>query len=110
MEENSEHLADLMRRYGYTQKEAQAAYHLDKAWVLLVELHLETVEEEPDDTYPDIEQETRKFWEAIENKIFEHIHIHTHFRELHRFLGMRVLRRIYPKGWEAADASEGDEG
>ncbi len=98
-----------MPRYGYTQKEAQAAYHLDRAWDFFEELHEELPAGDPDNPPPDLEGSARRVWESIHHEIYGHTSIHIHFRELRRFLGMRVLLRDYPEGWgEQSTAEEGE--
>lgn len=111
MEENQEHIQDLMRRFGFSEKEALAAHHLDKAWALCEEIHKEAFAEKSDATQPNLEEAARELWEGIHREIYGHVHIHAHFRELYRFLGMKVLERHYPEGWgrEPQDEEE-DQG
>ncbi len=104
MEESREKIADMMSRHGFTEKEAEAAYHLERAWELFEEIYRKTHSPDPDEPRSaDLEEAkrrvSRKLWEGVHRAISEHTAIHAHFGALFRWLGMGVLRRDYPEGW-----------
>ncbi len=102
MEESREQIEDFMRRYGYNEREAQAAYHLHRAWDLFEEMDEEAVDEGASHGSA-LQEEVYKFG----MRVFRDMHFGTHFAELNRWLGMRVLRRDYPEGW--GGGSQGEE-
>jgi hypothetical protein len=81
-EPTPERLQDLMRRYGFTEREARVSEHLLQAENLLTEL-----EREDQPSY------------SIGHFVWRETHVREHFNALRRQLGLRVLRRNYPEGW-----------
>jgi hypothetical protein len=72
----------MMDKFGYTEREARVAMHLDRAEALLTELAREN---NPGSDLGHI--------------IWKETHIREHIRALRRELGMFVLYRDYPQGW-----------
>lgn len=90
-----ERVEDLMRRFGYTEREARVAIYLREAEDLLTELERET--------FPG---------PNIGHLVWRETHVREHFSALRRLLGIRVLRRDYPEGWgqlPGRDDQEDDE-
>ncbi len=111
MEESREQLEELMRRYGYNEDEAQAAYHLHKAWDLFIKLYAQEAEGRLADAARSGEEETERILAQVSHDTtFAYIHIEAHFHELQRLLAMRVLSRDYPDGWGGGSALEKAEG
>lgn len=81
----------MMDKFGFTEEEARIAIHLDKAEELLDKL----MEDDPGHSLASI--------------IWRETHTHEHFSALHRQLGLRVLRRDYPKGWGYVPPRDGEE-
>lgn len=75
-----EELQDLIERFGFEEKEAEAFYHLNKARDLFDELSV---------------GDERRFAKLL----FFEMDAGTLFRQLRRHLAVRVLRRNYPEGW-----------
>ena len=82
----------MMGKFGYTEKEARVAIHLEDAERLLVELTRE------DDSMTE-----------LGNIIWRETHTREHFRALHRQLGIFVLRRDYPEGWGYVSPENDDQ-
>ena len=91
-EPGSDRVREAMERFGYTEKEARAAAHLDDAERLFDELRRE-YEPEPD----------------LAAIIWAQTHTHEHFNALRRRLGVGVLRRDYPEGWGRLDPLEDED-
>ena len=87
-------IEDLMRRYGYLEKEAEAAHHLHRAWD-----HFDMLYDE---------------WFAGEpvrhrgSELARHFDMDPHFEALFHLLARRVLARDYPEGWGARAQSSGE--
>ncbi len=89
MEPPRDKIDDLMERYGYEEKEALAAYHLNRAEDLFNELF----------GNPDAPgMSSIVTWPLFGTAFFG----------LRRLLGSRVLRRDYPEGWGSRRSSEGE--
>ncbi len=82
----------MMGKFGYTEKEARVAIHLEDAERLLVEL----TREDDSMTY-------------LGNIIWRETHTREHFRALHRQLGIFVLHRDYPEGWGYVSPENDDQ-
>ena len=85
-EPSPERLRDLMVRYGFTEKEARIYLHLDEAERLLDDLVHQ-------------DRKERSSGSQIGAIIWRDTHVHEAFSTLHRRLAMRVLKRLYPKGY-----------
>jgi hypothetical protein len=90
-ENTPEEVADLMNRYGFSEKEALAAHHLRQAHKLFDEIFA-SQEEEP--TYA--------------ANVFNEITYGIHFITLAHKLGRAVLNRDYPAGWAHNLYNKGD--
>ena len=76
-------IEDLMRRFGYQEKEAAAAYHLGRAQHLFDEIFGED-----------------------ESRLMQIILHMPHFSALRGLLARRVLERNYPEGWGREEEDE----
>jgi hypothetical protein len=83
VEPSRETIEDLMQRYGYEEKEAEAAHHLRQAWDLIVEIY-----EVRSGSLP-----------AFTTGMFKVGFVDPHFYALFGLLGRKVLQRDYPEGW-----------
>jgi hypothetical protein len=92
MEEDRERIEDLMRRYGFEEGEARAAYRLNLARDAFEGLY----EDEPGS--------------RAANAIYELVFVTSHFKALNDYLARRVLERGYPEGWGRGRAPEREEG
>ena len=99
MEENRKQLEDLMRLYGFEEKEARAAYHLGIAEELFEELSEETYD-------------TRGVPRArgVEAWMHDEMDFGEHFHALRNQLARRVLRRDYPEGWGRRPGASSEAG
>jgi hypothetical protein len=88
VEENHEQIEELMRLYGFEEKEARAAYHLGIAEELFEEISKEAYQ-------------TRGFARArgVEGWMHDQMDFGEHFQALRNQLARRVLGRDYPEGW-----------
>jgi hypothetical protein len=88
VEENHQHVEDLMRLYGLAEKEARAAYHLHIAEELF-----EEISEEASKTseFPRVR--------GIQAWMHDEMDFGEHFHALRNQLARRVLQRDYPEGW-----------
>jgi hypothetical protein len=88
VEEEQKRLEDLMRLYGFEEKEARVAYHLGLAEELFEELS---------------EEAYRRGGFAAVRGVHAWMHdemdFGEHFHALRNQLARRVLRRDYPEGW-----------
>ena len=88
MDENHQHVEDLMRFYGLAEKEARAAYHLGLAEELFEEIS---------------EEAYRRGGFAAVRGVHAWMHdemdFGEHFQALRNQLARRVLQRDYPEGW-----------
>ena len=96
MEENRQAIEDLMRRYGYEEKEAEVAYHLGRAQDLLAEMHEESIAARSTNL------------PRVGSAMFRLAFVEPHFRALFALLDRRVLRRDYPERLGPPDPDEGD--
>ncbi len=87
-----EQLQDLMRRFGYEEKEAEAHYHLQKARDLFDEIF--------------VRDEQSNFAALLLHEMDAGVV----FKGLGRKLAMRVLRRKYPEGWGHVAPRDDEEG
>ena len=87
MEEGREHIEDLMRRYGYEEREAEVAYHLGRAQDLLAEMHEESFSLSETVALP-----------GLRASMYRMAFVEPHFRALFALLDRRVLERNYPRG------------
>ena len=76
-----------MERFGFTEHEARVFIHLNEAERLLEQL---TTEDAPESNEGAM----------LGDIIWTETHTHEAFNALYRRLGMRVLRRRYPEGWD----------
>jgi hypothetical protein len=89
VEENHKQLEDLMRLYGFEEKEARAAYHLGIAEQLFEEISEEEAYERR--RVPRVR--------GVEAWMHDEMDFGEHFHALRNQLARRVLRRDYPEGW-----------
>ncbi len=82
MEGTPEEIQDRMRRFGFSEKEALAWYHLKRAWDLFEEIN------------PPV-TESGGFIAGLYNEMYFGVH----FVALQNERGRSVLRRQYPEGW-----------
>jgi len=87
VEEHREIIEGVKRRQGYTEEEAEIAYHLGQAENLLTDLYQKTIES---DAGPS---------PRTTMAIFRSSQIEPHFRALFALLDRRVLKRHYPESW-----------
>jgi hypothetical protein len=102
VEPTREAIEDLMQRYGYEKKEAEAAYYLREAWDRFTRMYQDEAEEEA-------AAGTGRF-PLIFNQVFLQVNVDAHFRALSGLLATRVLGRDYPEGWGPRSAPEGPRG
>ena len=88
MEEDHKRVEDLMRLYGFEEKEARAAYHLGIAEELFEEISQEAYQRGGFARVRGIQA-----WMHDEMDFGEHFHV------LRNQLARRVLQRDYPEGW-----------
>jgi hypothetical protein len=91
-------IEDFMRRYGYEEKEVEAAYHLRQAWDRFTEIY---EDEAGSVSSPNLGAE-----------LFLQVNVDPHFNALWGLLSRRVLERPYPEGrgfWPASDEGEGEQ-
>jgi thioesterase domain-containing protein len=91
MEPSRERVEDFMRRYGYVEKEAEAAIYLREAWDRLTEL------EQADAEAANISQHALTHQRSL---------VDQHFHALGGVLARRVLARQFPEGWGFRPAPE----
>ncbi len=87
-----------MLRYGYKEKEAEAAYQLGQAQDRIVEMLQAEAEADA--------QARIGGWPRIFGRIFVQSSVIPHFDALRSLLARRVLARQYPEGWVSRPASE----
>ena len=92
MEPNRERIEDFRRRYGYEEKEAEAAIHLREVRDRLTELYRAEGEAEG---VP-----------RLRTTLFLQSNVDPHFSALSSLLAKRVLARHYPEGWGFRPGSE----
>jgi hypothetical protein len=130
-EQVKQEIEDLRRRFGFEEQEAVAFWHLREARGLIVEMlladegaHESNEGEQEDDILSDsaaFAESIRRITESIgqvgpdiANSIAFRVEIEArilqHFTALHRELGMRVLQRSYPDGWDQEPFVEEEEG
>ena len=106
MEDDRGHIDDLMQRYGYEEKEAEAAYHLREVRNRFREI------------YQDEAAAEGAIEEAFGNAVFARTYtamflmsaVDPHIDALARLLVKRSLDRQYPEGWGLRrDEDEGTE-
>lgn len=83
----SERLQEMMSKFGFTEKEARVAIHLEEAEKLLRELTRED------------NSMSGSSMPKLGSIVWIETHTREHFRALRRQLGVFVLRRDYPEGW-----------
>lgn len=105
MDENGTHLQSLLRHFGYSEKEAYAAYYLDQAFAWFEELLAERLAGEPYASLPDLEA----IGERGRAKVSWETDVNMHFRALHSVLARGILQRDYPAGWGMEPSSGEDE-
>ena len=92
MEPYRENIEAWMRRQGYTEAEAEVAYHLGRAEDLLADMLLKTFEEGSAPLPTDMAGQ------------FRMSHVEPHFRALFALLDRRVMRRDRPDSvWRPGD-------
>ena len=96
MEEHREIIEGLMRRQGYTEEEAEVAYHLGQAENLLVDMHQRTFES------------GSGALSRTQAGVFRMSQVEPHFRALFALLDRRVLKRHYPESWWRPGDSRGE--
>jgi hypothetical protein len=94
VEPNREEIEDWKRRYGYEEKEAEAAYHLREARNRILELYQADVEAGAG-SYPTIYSQMSLQSATV-----------PHFDALFNLLARRVLARQFPEGWGYRPAPE----
>ncbi len=92
-EPTPERLQEMMKKFGFTEREARIAIHLEEAEDLFTELERER--------YPG---------PNIGHFVWRETHVREQFNALHRRLGLRVLRRDYPEGWGYIPSKDNEEG
>jgi len=90
-ESNTGQLQELMRKFGYTEKEARISVLLDEAEDLFAEL----IQGDPGSDLGKI--------------VWTETHVRERFNDLHRRLALRVLRRDYPEGWGHMPSEDEEE-
>jgi hypothetical protein len=88
VEQNDKRVDDLMRLYGFEEKEARAAYHLGIAEELFEEISKEAYETSG---FPRVR--------GVEAWMHDEMDFGEHFHALRNQLARRVLQRDYPEGW-----------
>jgi hypothetical protein len=96
VEEHREIIEGLMRRQGYTEEEAEVAYHLGQAENLLVDMYQRTFES-GSGPMP-----------RNQAGVFRMSQVEPHFRALFGLLDRRVLKRHYPESWRRLGDPSGD--
>jgi hypothetical protein len=92
VEEHGKIIEGLMSRQGYTEEEAEVAYHLEQAEDRLVALYRRTVGREA-------ARSPTNTMNILQSSLME-----PHFRALYTLLDRRVLRRSYPESrWRPGD-------
>jgi hypothetical protein len=98
VESNREIIEGLKSRQGYTEEEAEVAYHLVQAENLLVDMVQKTFES-GSGAYP-----------RNAAGVFRMSQIEPHFRALFALLDRRVLKRHHPESWwRPGDPSGGSQ-
>jgi hypothetical protein len=99
VEEDHNRLDELMRLYGFEEKEARAAYHLGIAEELFEELSEEAYQ-------------TRGLARArgVVAWMHDEMDFGEHFHALRNQLARRVLQRDYPEGWGRRPAPSSETG
>ena len=88
MEEDHKLVEDLMRLYGFEEKEARAAYHLGLAEELFEEISEEAYKRSG---FPSVR--------GVHARMHDEMDFGEHFHALRNQLARRVLQRAYPEGW-----------
>ena len=88
MEEDHKLVEDLMRLYGFEEKEARAAYHLGIAEELFEEISKEAYQ-----------RSAFARVRGVEAWMHDEMDFGEHFHALRNQLARRVLQRDYPEGW-----------
>lgn len=102
MEPDRERIEDLMRRYGYEEDEAEAAYYLREAWNRFTRMYQEEAAFDAElgeilgvGGFP-------RTWAQM----YLMSNVHPHFQALSSLLAKRVLGRDYPGGWGPGAAAK----
>jgi hypothetical protein len=101
VEPGREQIEDLMRRYGYEEKEAETAYHLGEAQARIFEMYRAEAQAEAEagtGGFPTLYAEM-----SLRSDIIPH------FEALGSVLAKRVLARQFPEGWGYRPAPEQEE-
>jgi hypothetical protein len=88
VEEEQERLEELMRLYGFEEKEARAAYHIGLAEELFEEISEEAYKSSG---FPSVR--------GVRTWMHDEMDFGEHFHALRNQLARRVLQRDYPEGW-----------
>ena len=99
MEENQKQIEELMRHYGFEEKEARAAYHLGIAEELFEEISEEAYKTSG---FPRVR--------GIEAWMHDEMDFGEHFHALRNQLARRVLGRDYPEGWGRRPGASSEAG
>jgi hypothetical protein len=92
VEPNRQIIEGVMRRQGYTEEEAEAAYHLAQAEDLLVDMFQRT-----------FESGSAAFPQGMAG-VFRMSQVEPHFRALFALLDRRVMKRDHPESlWRPGD-------
>jgi hypothetical protein len=105
LEDDRRGMEDYRRRYGYDEKEAEAAYHLGRARSLIGELY-------QDDAVAEAAIEGAfggVAYPVIYAQMVLMSAVNPHFDALEGLLVRRSLARQYPEGWGRRQGAE-DEG
>ena len=97
MEEGHTLVEDLMRLYGFEEKEARAAYHLGIAEELFEEISEEAYQR---GGFPRVR--------GIQAWMHDEMDFGEHFHALRNQLARRVLQRDYPEGWGRRSGQSSD--
>ena len=106
MEDNRGDIEDYMQRYGYDEKEAEAAYHLRRARSLIGEMY--TDEAGAEALIAEV-LGTAGGLPRTYAQIFLMSSVIPHFDALQNLLVRRSLARQYPEGWGRRQEGEGTE-
>ena len=97
MEVEQNRLEELMRLYGFEEKEARAAYHLGLAEELFEEISKEAYQ-----------RSGFARVRGVQAWMHDEMDLGEHFQALRNQLARRVLQRDYPEGWGVRPSSSSD--
>jgi len=105
VEDDRGEIEGYRRRYGYDEKEAQAAYHLARARSLIGEIYQDEAEAEAaiEGAFGGVG------FPRIYAQMFLMSAVIPHFDALEALIMRRSLKRQYPEGWGRRQEGEGTE-